>query len=125
MSKKTKIFFTKTIINSTFFSTKFFFCNWYDPYFKKVIRIAERTINDEIQHIVDTSISQMPRIEVITVNKIHDSSHIDVKLENGNVLEYIPVIANNLTVGNVGLLIPLQNDEFYVISKWYLWIFWV
>ena len=82
-----------------------------------MIRIAERTINDEIQHIVDTSISQMPRIEVITVNKIHDSSHIDVKLENGNVLEYIPVIANNLTVGNVGLLIPLQNDEFYVISK--------
>ena len=77
-----------------------------------------RTINDEIQHIIDQSINQIPSIEVITITKIHeDNNHVDCELVTEDVLTYIPTIANDLKVGNKGLLFPLKNGSFYIITN--------
>ena len=76
-----------------------------------------RTINDSIQDIVVSEINSMAQIEVGTIVRIRDDSHIDVQLDSDDVLESIPVIANNLTVDNDALLFPLANGEFYAISR--------
>ena len=77
-----------------------------------------RTINDSIQDIVVSEINSMAQIEVGTIVRIRDDSHIDVQLDSDDVLESIPVIANNLAVDNDALLFPLANGEFYAISRW-------
>ena len=77
-----------------------------------------RTINDEIQTLVDNSINQIPSIEAVTITKIYeDNNHADCKLVSEDILTYIPTISNNLEVGNVGLLIPMKNGSFYIITK--------
>ena len=77
-----------------------------------------RTINDEIQILVDNSIEQIPGIEVVTIKKIHeDNNHVDCELVTEDVLTYIPTIANDLKVGNKGLLFPLKNGSFYIITN--------
>ena len=76
-----------------------------------------RTINDEIQNMINTTLNQQTPIQEITIYKIHDNSHVDVQLENGSVIEYLPCIANNLATGHHGLLVPIENDRFYVISR--------
>ena len=76
-----------------------------------------RTINDSIQDIVTSEINSMPQIEVGTIVKIRDNSHIDIQLDSDDVLESIPVIANNLAINNDVLLFPLGNGEFYAISR--------
>ena len=77
-----------------------------------------RTINDEIQTLVDNSTNQIPSIEVITITKIHeDNNHVDCKLVSEDVLTYIPTISNDLKVGNKGLLFPLKNGSFYIITN--------
>ena len=74
-----------------------------------------RTINDEIQNMINTTLHQQTPIQEITIHRIHDTSHVDVEL--GSVIEYLPCIANNLATGHHGLLVPIENDRFYVITR--------
>ena len=77
-----------------------------------------RTINDEIQNMINNTLNQQMPIQEITIHNIHDdNSHVDVELQDGSILEYLPCIANSLATGHHGLLIPLENDRFYVITK--------
>ena len=46
-----------------------------------------------------------------------DNKFVDCKLESDEVLECVPVIANHLAVNNTGLLLPVKNGDFYVISR--------
>ena len=77
-----------------------------------------RTINDEIQHIVDDSINQIPTIELVNITKVYsDNTHVDCTLDTGDTLEYIPTISTTPTVDNPALLIPLPNNQYYIITK--------
>lgn len=76
-----------------------------------------RTINDSIEDMITSQINSIPQIEVITITKIYEDNHADCQLDTGDILECIPVIASNLKVNNKGLLIPIKDDEFYIISR--------
>ena len=72
---------------------------------------------------IDTSIlyhiSQIPSPTLCTISKIYeDQNHVDITTSQGE-LEYVPTIANNLAVGNIGVLIFLNgnSDEYIVITK--------
>ena len=79
-----------------------------------------RTMNDSINDIVISQIDSMPQIEVVTITKVYsDNKFVDCKLESDEILECIPIIANHLAVNNTGLLLPVKNGDFYVISRWY------
>lgn len=83
--------------------------------------MADRTINDEIQIIVDHTLQQQPKPEKIYITKIYeDQKHIDCKNTNGDIITYVPIIANNPSVNNIGILIFLENNEKMVITKWKL-----
>ena len=78
----------------------------------------QRTINDSIDDIVTSQIASMPQIEVVTITKVYeDNAFVDCQLDSDDILECIPVIANHLAVDNTGLLIPVKNGDFYVISR--------
>ena len=80
-----------------------------------------RTINDSIEDIIDTKISQIPAIELVTITKVYDNNtHVDCRLNTGDILECIPVMASNVKVDSKALLVPIKNDDFYVISRWYI-----
>ena len=79
-----------------------------------------RTINDSVDDMIDSKIASMPQIEVVTITKVYEgNAFVDCQLDSEDILECIPVIANHLAVDNTGLLIPVKNGDFYVISRWY------
>lgn len=78
----------------------------------------KNTLNESIINIINDQLNQQPQIEEITIHKIHDNSHVDVKtVEGEHILTYLPCIANNLSVGHHGLLIPIGQNRYYVITK--------
>lgn len=77
-----------------------------------------RTINDSVDDMIDSKIASMPQIEVVTITKVYEgNAFVDCQLDSDDILECIPVIANHLAIGNTGLLIPVKNGDFYVISR--------
>ena len=77
-----------------------------------------RTMNDSINDIVTSQIASMPQIEVVTITKVYDNKDlVDCQLDSDDILECIPAIANHLAIGNTGLLIPIKDGNFYVISR--------
>ena len=80
--------------------------------------MAEKTINDEIQSMIDHTINQQPKSQLITITKVYeDNNHIDCETTSEDTLEYVPTIASNLTIGKTGVLIILENDEYIVITN--------
>ena len=78
--------------------------------------MAEPLINQAITTIVKHEINQIPKIQKCTINKVYtDNIHADIQIED-TTMKYIPTISNNLTKGNIGILIPLEN-EYIVITK--------
>ena len=76
-------------------------------------------INEPIQNMINHTINQIPKPQKIHITKVYpDNQHIDCKTLNNDTLEYIPIIANNPTTGNTGILLTLENDEKIVITKW-------
>ena len=76
------------------------------------------TLNGAIENIINHRLKQEETIQEITIHKIHDNSHVDVKtVEGEHILTYLPCIANNLSVGHHGLLIPIGQNRYYVITK--------
>ena len=79
--------------------------------------MAEPLINQAITTIVKHEINQIPKIQKCTINKVYsDNIHADIKIED-TIMKYIPTISNNLTKDNIGILIPLANNEYIVITK--------
>ena len=77
-----------------------------------------RTINDSVDDMIDSKIASMPQVEVVTITKVYENKDlVDCQLDSDDILECIPVIANHLAIGNTGLLIPVKNGDFYVISR--------
>ena len=76
------------------------------------------TINGEIQWMIDNSISQIPKPELVTIEKIYeDNTHVDCTNDNDDLLEYIPCIPrSNLKVGDDGILFVLSDDSYYIIA---------
>ena len=80
--------------------------------------IPTPTINEGIEAIVESYINQQPKPQRVTITKVYTgNTHIDCKNSNGDSLTYIPVIANNPTVNNIGVLVFLDNNDKIVITK--------
>ena len=76
----------------------------------------KKTINDEIQYMIDKSLNQQAKPELVTITKIY-SDHVNCETENGDVLEYIPIISrNNLKVNDKGIMFLLSNGNYYIIA---------
>ena len=81
------------------------------------IKENKKTINDEIQYMIDKSINQQAKPELVTITKIYSDNHVDCETENGDVLKYIPVISrSNLKVDDHGIMFLLSNDQYYIIA---------
>ena len=77
------------------------------------------TINDQIQIQIDDTLKKQPYPTRCTIKKVYsDNKHADIETSTGT-LEYVETISNNLTVGNTGVLIYLNNtfDDYIVITK--------
>ena len=80
--------------------------------------MADKTIADSVQTIVQQELNQQPKPIKITITKVHtDNNHVDCKTLNGDTLTYIPTISNNPTVNNIGILFFLDNNEKIIITK--------
>lgn len=79
----------------------------------------ESRLDEQITPIVETIINQKPALIKGYITKIYpDNSHVDIETTNG-VLKYAETISNNLGVGNLGVVLFLNNnfDEYVVITK--------
>ena len=77
------------------------------------------TISDQIQIQIDDTINKQPYPTRCTITKIYpDNKHADIETSTGTI-EYVETISNNLTVGNTGILIYLNNtfDDYIVLTK--------
>ena len=78
------------------------------------------TINGQIQIQIDDTITKIPFPEKCIITKVYeDNSHTDIEFNNGDTLEYVATIGNNLAKGHHGILIFLNGstDEYMVITK--------
>jgi len=72
------------------------------------------TINDEIQLMIDDSINQQPKPELVTITAVNTNNTINAKLANGDVLEQISYLGTP-TTGNKGILLTLADDTLIII----------
>ena len=81
------------------------------------IEKKRETINDEIQYMIDKTINQQAKPELVTITKIYEDDYVDCVTENDETLECIPVIKrSNLQVDDDGILFLLSNEMYYVIA---------
>lgn len=79
----------------------------------------KNTLSHQIQIIFNDEIQKLPHPVKCTIKKIYeDNFHVDITTETG-VLKYVETIGNNLQVGNLGVLIFLNNnfDDYIVLTK--------
>ena len=79
----------------------------------------KETLSGPIKVIVDDTLRQSPHPIKCNIKKIYeDNFHVDITTDVG-VLKYVETIGNNLKVGNLGVLIFLNNsfDEYIVLTK--------
>ena len=80
------------------------------------IENQRKTINDEIQYMIDNTIQQQAQPELVTITKIYNDNHVDCLTEHDEKLEYIAVIGKTLQVNDKGILFLLSNDQYYIIA---------
>lgn len=72
--------------------------------------MTEKTLADEIITIIQSEANNNPAPTRCTIKKVYsDNKHTDVKTNIGT-LEYIETIGNNITVGNIGIIIYCDGD---------------
>jgi len=79
----------------------------------------KNTLSRQIKVIFNDEILKLPHPVRCTIKKIYeDNFHVDITTETG-VLKYVETIGNNLEVGNLGVLIFLNNsfDDYIVLTK--------
>lgn len=81
--------------------------------------MVERTLSDEIISIVNSVANNNPAPVKCKITKTYnDNFHADIETDLG-IIEYVETISNNLSVGNIGILVYLNGgyDEYIVITK--------
>lgn len=80
--------------------------------------MTQQTINDAIQDIINHTINTQPKPQLITITKIYtDTNHVDCKTETGDTLQYIPTISTNPEPNQKGVLLPLNDDTYIIITR--------
>src|SRR5574344_2361835 len=72
--------------------------------------MVERTLADEIISIVHSEANNTPLPLKCTIHETDSNGLIDVFLENGNILTYLPVIGSP-RVGDTGVLLYLDDEN--------------
>lgn len=72
--------------------------------------MVERTLVDEIISIVHSEANNNPLPVKCTIHETYSNGLIDVLLENGNILNYLPVIGSP-RVGDTGVLLYLDDEK--------------
>ena len=72
--------------------------------------MVERTLADEIISIVHSEANNNPLPVKCTIHETYSNGLIDVLLENGTILTYIPVIGSP-RVGDTGVLLYLDDEK--------------
>ena len=72
--------------------------------------MVERTLADEIISIVHSEANNNPLPVKCTIHETYSNGLIDVLLENGTILTYLPVIGSP-RVGDTGVLLYLDDEE--------------
>ena len=71
--------------------------------------MVERTLADEIISIVHNEANNNPLPVKCTIHETYSNGLIDVLLENGNIVTYLPVIGSP-SVGDTGVLLYLDDE---------------
>ena len=71
--------------------------------------MVERTLADEIISIVHSEANNNPLPVKCTIHETYSNGLIDVLLENGTILTYLPVIGSP-RVGDTGVLLYLDDE---------------
>ena len=72
--------------------------------------MVERTLADEIISIVHSEANNNPLPLKCTIHETYSNGLIDVLLENGNIVTYLPVIGSPC-VGDTGVLLYLDDEN--------------
>ena len=72
--------------------------------------MVERTLADEIISIVHSEANNNPLPVKCTIHETYSNGLIDVLLENGNIVTYLPVIGSP-RVGDTGVLLHLDDED--------------
>ena len=72
--------------------------------------MVERTLADEIISIVHNEANNNPLPVKCTIHETYSNGLIDVLLENGNIVTYLPVIGSP-RVGDTGVLLYLDDEK--------------
>lgn len=72
--------------------------------------MVERTLVDEIISIIHSEANNNPLPVKCTIHETYPNGLIDVLLENGNILNYLPVIGSP-RVGDTGVLLYLDDEK--------------
>lgn len=72
--------------------------------------MVERTLADEIISIVHSEANNNPLPLKCTIHETYSNGLIDVLLENGNIITYLPVIGSP-RVGDTGVLLYLDDEK--------------
>lgn len=72
--------------------------------------MVERTLVDEIISIIHSEANNNPLPVKCTIHETYSNGLIDVLLENGNIVTYLPVIGSP-RVGDTGVLLYLDDEK--------------
>ena len=72
--------------------------------------MVERTLVDEIISIIHSEANNNPLPVKCTIHETYSNGLIDVLLENGTILTYLPVIGSP-RVGDTGVLLYLDDEK--------------
>ena len=72
--------------------------------------MVERTLVDEIISIIHSEANNNPLPVKCTIHETYPNGLVDVLLENGNILTYLPVIGSP-RVGDTGVLVYLDDEK--------------
>lgn len=79
----------------------------------------EKRLDTPIQLIVTQELNQLPFPLRCNITKVYeDNFHVDATTKNG-VIKYAETIGNNLAVGNLGVVLFLDNDfkDYVILTK--------
>ena len=72
----------------------------------------------ELETLINNRINQEATYpELVTITKVHDTTHVDCKNEMDDPFKYIPVIGTPVK-NNTGLMFTLADGTFIIITKW-------
>lgn len=78
--------------------------------------MAEPTINELIQIMINTTLNQQPTPELVTIHKTYTGNYVDIKTDTDDIIEYQPCIGTPHK-GDTAILIPLKRNKYAVITK--------